>query len=403
MFNFKAIRRIIVVLFSVWSGVVFCQKITNGYKSGRSFSAPNLGFNSHVGKLIKIHGEYPENKTSSALELFVSWSPNLRADWAKQRGHPRLGVSLMSLGFGNKEVLGTALGLIPMVEYVDAGSPFYLRLGLGVGRFSRPYDPILRPDNLVFGSRFANLSMISMGFRLPIGDFIDFRLGCSFIHASNAHVRVPNIGGNIIALNTAFVFGGIPRMVPVPRLNYEAYDFNDTVPRVKKRKPWRPGFHLIQGYHSFPGTVRPSGGPLYSVSGISIYMIQKDNKTFKPWMTGLNYHYYRAYREYIISQELFPADESNIRAHHLTWFVGREFYFGSFSFFAQTGINLYAPFLKEVNKVWDLPKKGILYTMTSSKIGYRYHAPLRGLFGGVAVKASGGTADFLEFELGYEF
>jgi hypothetical protein len=41
--------------------------------------------------------------------------------------------------------------------------------------------------------------------------------------------------------------------------------------------------------------------------------------------------------------------------------------------------------------------------MTSSKIGYRYHTPIKGLFGGLAVKASGGTADFLEFELGYEF
>jgi Lipid A 3-O-deacylase (PagL) len=393
-------RVIFLILFILGPFLILAQREDKNW----SFQVPNIELSSHLGKLIKIHGEYPENKTSSVLELFFSWSPNLREDWVKQRGNPRLGLSLTHLGFGNKEVLGTAVGLIPMVEYVDAGSPFYLRLGLGVGRFSRPYDPLYRPDNLVFGSRFANVSMISMGFRLPLADFIDFRLGCSYIHASNAHVRVPNIGGNIVALNAAFVLGGTPHIVPVPRLNYEPYmGDNDTVPRVKKRKSWRPGFHLIQGYHSFPGTVRPANGPLYSVSGLSVYFIQKNTKNMKPWMTGLNYHYYRSYREYILSQELFPANEANLRAHHLTWFVGRDIYFGAFSFFFQTGINLYAPFLKEINRIWDLPKKGIIYTMTSSKIGYRYHAPLKGLFGGIAVKASGGTADFLEFELGYEF
>lgn len=388
---------------------VVCTLISLSSRSQREdrrsdWSIPTLELSSHVGKLIKIHGEYPENGTSSAFELFVAWSPNYRKDWTEQRGYPRIGASLMSLGFGNKEVLGTAVGLIPMVEYVNAPSPFYLRLGFGVGRFSRPYDPIYRPDNLVFGSRYANLSMISMGFRLAVHDFVDFRLGMSFIHASNAHIRVPNIGGNIIALNTALVFGGIPHRVPVPRLNYEVYsERSDTIPKVKKRTSWTAGIHLIQGYHSFPGTVRPVGGPLYSVSGLSVYMIQKDDKRKKPWMTGLNYHYYRAYREYILSQELFPSDEANLRSHHLTWFVGRDIYFGSFSFFFQTGLNLYAPFLKELNTVWDLPKKGFIYTMTSSKIGYRYHAPIQGLFGGIAVKASGGTADFLEFELGYEF
>lgn len=140
MVYFRASHGILVVLFSLCWSLGFCQKLTTSSKAGRSFSAPNLGLNSPVGKLIKIHGEYPENKTSSALELFVSWSPNLREDWAEQRGYPRLGVSLMSLGFGNREVLGKAVGLIPMVEYVDAGS--FLFISTGVGRFSRPYDSV---------------------------------------------------------------------------------------------------------------------------------------------------------------------------------------------------------------------------------------------------------------------
>jgi len=367
------------------------------------FDQPSLSLNVHGGKLIKIHGEYPENKLSTGLELHISFSLNPRMKWVENRGYPALGASFIRIDFGNREVLGTALGFVPMLEYISVQTRLYFRAGMGVARFTRPFDAIDRPDNLVIGSRYANLTMAALGWRFVLGNNSEARLGISFMHMSNAHIRVPNIGGNIIALNAAYRFGkkkaisSIPAVISVQ----EKWVGSDTVIE-KSRIKWRPGLHLIAGLHSFPGTVRPIGGPLYSVFGLSIYMVQKDGMN-KPWSSGINYHFYPAYHNYIISQELFPAKEAIKNSHHLVAFIGRSYYFGRFSLFYQLGYNLYAPFLREMNEVWDLPKKGFLYTHTSNKIGYRYSPPIKGLLLGVAVKSSGGTADFLEFQLGYEF
>ncbi|MFN0033234.1 MAG: hypothetical protein ACKVOR_13820, partial [Flavobacteriales bacterium] len=119
-----------------------------------------------------------------------------------------------------------------------------------------------------------------------------------------------------------------------------------------------------------------------------------------------NYHYYPYMHDYIISQELFDASLAKRNAQTVVVFAGFEWEFGRFSFFVQAGVNVFSPFIKELNEVWDLPKQGTLNLWTSNKLGYRYYfycPPIGRLFIQAAVKANGGTADFLELGVGMRF
>ncbi|MEY3399395.1 MAG: hypothetical protein RL220_1989, partial [Bacteroidota bacterium] len=141
------------------------------------------------------------------------------------------------------------------------------------------------------------------------------------------------------------------------------------------------------------------GGPLYSTIGATLWMTTR-RSTLADWSAGVHYHYYSAYEQYALSQELFPAEKARQNAHVLVAFAGREWFYGRFSFFLQAGVNLYSPFLRELNEVWDLPKHGWMYLNLAHKVGYRLYIDDQQTYVSMSVKTSGGTADMFEFSLG---
>ncbi|MEY3398565.1 MAG: hypothetical protein RL220_1159, partial [Bacteroidota bacterium] len=247
------------------------------------------GISLTAGDLIRIHGEYPSNGWSVAGELQLLWQCNADKRWMSERGRPFLGVNCIMVDFGNADVLGRTFALVPQVmrRWSLGTSYFFIRGGLGIGYFNKSYDKNDNPDNLVFGSRFANVSNLGLGLGCRIGKQHSLEIGGAVIHASNAHVRVPNIGGNVVGLQATWRSGG----------EIKPPDPTKTSADKKEDLHWYPAFQFGYGLHSFPGTVRPIGGPLYSTIGATLWMTTR-RSTLADWSAGVHYHYYSAYEQY---------------------------------------------------------------------------------------------------------
>lgn len=381
------------ILLCFLADVVFTSAQSDSVRSHFAIS-----ISEHVGKLIKIHGEYPENDISSLTELSFAWKTNGSCEWHQACKYPTYGFSLVHAQFGNQDILGQSLAGIPIMRY-DAWrnqTRFSIQAGFGIAWFNKPYDHHSNPRNLVIGSSFANMSMAKFEMSRKLSSRMRYSIGASFTHCSNSHVAVPNIGANIVALHAGLSWGRSP----------EIPDFH-TRPSgaAKLQRSWKPGLYAITGIQEIPGTVKPVNGQRYPVYGAGLQAVYH-SRIGRDFHIGLNYTYYPMYREYIISQELFDDDENEFRkAQTVVLFLGYEWKYNRMALFVQTGLNLYNPFIHEMNRVWDLPKHGFLYQWTSNKLGYRFYLRKDEKswqpYIHVAVKANGGTADYLESGVGF--
>lgn len=354
-----------------------------------------IGVSQHVGDLIRIHGEYPENGLSDITEVHLTFQTRGRRSWHAKHRYPAVGLSAAYLRFGNDAVLGYAVGLLPHARFSFGNSPFGLRMGMGAAWFSSPYDVVENPGNLVIGTRIANFSQVWCGGIFPLGKRLRLATGVSLTHCSSFHLSVPNIGANIVALNAGFSW--------MQRDDQTGHFFQQVQAREADRH-WRPGVQLVFGLHEFQGTIRPVGGPRYPVYGLSLYM-RRETARLDAVAFGLTYHYYTAFHDYTVSQQLDNADGERY-ARNVVVFAQYDWMFGHFGVILQGGVNVYAPFYRAFANTWDLPSRGWLNVWTANKVAYRYHFHLRpseqdrSLYAGIAIKANGGTADFLELQLG---
>lgn len=379
------------------SGVFIAGCFMASGQTDTSRSSFSLSISEHVGKLIKIHGEYPANEISSLTELNFSRKTTGKQDWHRVYKYPAYGFSLVHAQFGNPQVLGQSIAAIPVMRFerIQKKSRFTIQAGFGIAWFNKPYHHLTNPENLVIGSSLANMSMAKLECSKSLSTQFRYSFGCSFTHCSNAHVAVPNIGANIVALHAGLSWSGAPFK-----------DLN-SLPKSKSRLPrtWALGMFAHSGIQEVPGTIKPVNGIIYPVFGAGIQAVFH-SAVGKDFHAGIHCIYYPLYKEYIVSQELFP-DQVNERrkAQSVVLFLGYEWKFNRIALFVQGGIKLYDPFTHAINDVWDLPKHGFLYQWTSNKLGYRYYvlkdekkfSPYIQL----AVKTNGGTADYLETGVGF--
>lgn len=368
-------------------------------------SGSAVGFQSHVGKLIKIHGTYPPNDISYTQRFDLDFVANPDSGWSYLHGRAITGFSINHSTFGNELILGRAFSLAyhvylhrPLTRKVRV---FFSPSG-GAAWFNKPYDIVDNPGNLVVGSAVTAMATALGGFDFSIGEYWQLRFGGSFYHYSNSHIAVPNVGAN--------VFGGFiglkysPQGLPEP--------MNRAERATKKLKPtnWRPMVRLRLGLHEFPGTITPRDGPLYKVLGATVGMATT-SESRAMWTFGVTYDYYQGYATYIVSQQLFD-DVSNVDwlSSTIAVFGGREWCFGRMHTLAELSLKVHSPVQKALKGVWDLPSSTSYGPYIDARIGFRYYLIPKGkkwheMQGapniGVAIKTNGGAADFLEISLGY--
>lgn len=365
-------------------------------KAGWVFEA-----NGFVGKQIKIYPTYPAYAVSGFAELYAGYQCFGNKSWHTVYNYPQIGVSFMYGYLGNPEVLGNNYSLIPNITFASRDNRKVLvdvRLGTGLSWFDRPYDRLSNPENLIIGSHVTNVTYLTANFRKKITPQFWLWGGASFIHFSNGHYQLPNVGMNHVTLNVGVKV--YPYGKPVNRKNA----LSDPAINKKVLFNVRVGF----GVHEFGSATKPLGGPKYPMYVLNAYASKRVGK-ISNLHAGFFLTYYTGFYDYIVNQNYYSNDR-RMKASVLSVFVGHEFMIGRFGLLWQSGINVYNPFQQEYFKMtygtgnsakmktWWCNKIGAQFYLLKPKADQRFNVWL-----GTYIKSNLMTADFAETALGITF
>lgn len=356
-----------------------------------------------VGKLIKIHGDYPKNGLSVVPEVQLNWTLRGEKRWHTYYDYIEFGVSLSGADFGNDSILGQAFAAVPYFALkTPVGKNSFIggRMGFGISLFNKPFDQIKNPDNVVIGSVMNATAIFNAYFETSLNDKFNFIAGVNGFHYSNIHLKVPNIGANVLGVNVGLKYS-------LPHEPCAAPEFE---PRTPVKYP-RIGIGAGLGLQAFRGTIRPADGPVYPVYTGQAYLMWPSGKRGF-WSSGVIYNYMTASYQFILSQDLdVHPDDAKKNSSNVVVFGAHEWMYGRFAFQLMVGINVYDPFTPLFNDLESTAEdRDGITRLTANKIGFKYFplrnsmAPMKGQpVLGCAVKAAGGMADFLEMSLGFVF
>ena len=127
--------------------------------------------------------------------------------WHKYYYFPFVGFNLSTATLGNKNVLGYYVGLMTDLTFRSnhkKKSYMEYTVGMGAAWFSKPYNEISNPDNVVIGSPFTFSVNAAIAYNRRISEKSTLQLKAFLIHCSNSHFQLPNVGLNLPSLQVGY-------------------------------------------------------------------------------------------------------------------------------------------------------------------------------------------------------
>jgi hypothetical protein len=336
----------------------------------------SLAISYGIGYTIPNHPAFPELKgPSNYVEL--EWSHKANRLWSKLNGGAAFHLNAAIQNFGNNKVLGSAFAITPHMSFPIVRKNKFLmqmQLGWGAAWISKKFDSFSNPDNIVIGTHLNASISARLEFAYKIKNFEPF-VRLSLQHYSNGNAMSPNLGFNVPLLQTGLRWS---------YKNLENELSKTELPLLKK--PFRP---FVQTGLGISANIQR--GPFFPVYNLNAG-VQWLYKASKSIWAGAEYSFNSAvYQFYLNNGSVTDFNKFN---RYAVW-LGHEWIFGRFSFFAlggvylnkhanqrsifptQTGINFYpkSPYFKRKNQVWI----------------------------GLHIRAYFGLADYIMLQTGYRF
>ncbi|SNR33618.1 acyloxyacyl hydrolase [Lutibacter flavus] len=375
-----------------------------------------IGF-SCLGQNEQTFGEYalrPElffGKTIAAFELYPNTNSQFiigmsfekknlfpEKQWESILNFPTTGVSVYFTNYGNKDLLGRSVSVLPFIKLnLNKKQNFHFKGGLGISYFDTRYDVVNNPRNSAISTKLTWAFQTFLYYNLLSKNNKDLQLGIGYIHHSNGHAQLPNEG-----LNSALM--SISTKIDVKKSIIK----NDTKFDLNNVKTFSKGFYSIrygQGIHKFV----KNESLVKAINSIEVYggLFYKD--IFKVSL-GATYRFYHHYYDYINENELEPYYSKPIlNASNLYLSVGVEAMLGHIGIDWEGGLNLHKPFYKEqylleepeLDFFYDLKKLFLgrlglkLYAINTSKM------PKNNFYLSAHINSNLSQADFSELSLGF--
>ena len=335
----------------------------------------------HIGKIVPHRSYFTPQITEPTFQYEISWSKQTtgKALWSRAYKKPEYGVGLVLADFGDKNIFGRGIGILPFLNFKRQYKPFNfnMKVGVGLAYITKTYHPINNPTNNGIGGHFNNLTRFELGFQRQIIKQLSASANLSVTHYSNGNTEQPNLGINILGASIGLTYLFNPSNTQYP----------DTLPQHNKR--FKISLHTGFGV----GSLIINGGPNYPVYVTGIYLNR--NVSIKGRiMLGLNYEYHYSTRRFIELMGSFN-ESKNLKSSQIMVMGGYELLLNHFSIPVQIGTYIYNPFLKKGNLVVKL---GAKYHFKDTYQPNRFN-PYFGIF----LKAHGASADFTELAVGIEF
>ena len=177
----------------------------------------------HRGAILPHRKQVSEivGKATQSFELSFYKNTFGKKEWQQAHNYPRLGISVITMDLGNEEELGNGYGVFSFIELSSNRHKkvsWDTKLGYGLGYIEKPFNREKNFKNVAIGSHFNALIYVNTGCKVRFSDAINFSVGLSVVHFSNAASSIPNLGINILSLNSglSYEFGKKEQFVKSP-------------------------------------------------------------------------------------------------------------------------------------------------------------------------------------------
>jgi len=407
-------------LLFIFSCVVLSQETTTTTSSTRFILTPEV----MAGAMPESNSNFPSRKFQKQILLSIGWDHDRNMqEWAQRLKGPRTGISFGYTDFGNSDELGSALSIMPFIEFkAFKKENLKVHVGMGASYFNKKYDAISNINNQAISTDVTWSFRVFSYYELFQVEKIDLRIGGGYFHHSNGHSKLPNSGYNSFLLS---VSADIKNKI-------DPKNGSDPIAKELSNRSYYNYFSLRSGFgenvFSLAFNDRQS---IYTLSGEYGRVF---NNTFKIGV-GFYYRYYQIYYNYIANNEFLVRDGNEFdhykknpfwNASNLGISISGEVLLNHFGINVQLGINLHKPGYKidwRINQGWDnapielwdgwifgeFDTKYKLKKTIASRLGLKYYligtknAPKHNIFIGMDLNANGGQADFTEVSLGYVY
>ncbi|MEG2070770.1 MAG: acyloxyacyl hydrolase [Bacteroidales bacterium] len=315
--------------------------------------------------------EYLKNIQQCGFDIGFGKRTTGTQEWEQWHHYPDYGVVLTVQNLNNP-MFGTNFALFGYMNGTFCEvSKFQLQYqyGLGIAFWPVTYDPVDNPRNTYIGSHLTAYVDLALGIEYQLSKKIDLFLRVNFCHSSNGATKLPNTGVNIIGGNIGLKYHINERKKPI-----------HTLDTIELFTPLNSLYFYIA-----PGLRESKLNHLYYLkSDIQIGYQRQFHPIFR-FGAGLDFSFNGD-----ISALFPPAEKNMLKCFRQSVFASFEVLYNRFVFHVSAGLyfnksfGYYTPFYE---------RAGVRFLLGKGK----KH------FIGVAIKAHGGSADFIEWTYGYQF
>jgi hypothetical protein len=327
---------------------------------------PVYSNNLYIGEFIKGHANFPNCNPLFFEELKYAIQTNGNKDWHQYYGFPKIGVSIVIGNLGNENIYGQSVGIIPNVAFHTLGDKkinVSYHLGVGLSYFTKYHNEESDKDNMLIGSRIANITILSVEFSHNLSQYFSIHGGFGFVHCSNGHYQLPNIGMNIPNINAGVSYR--------PHGQFKVKVKDKT--QVTKGKIVKLNIATAIGVHEFGSAIGPVGQGKYPVYESAAFL-SRMMSNYRKINIGLNVRYYDNYYRYCLNHQWYQNDEKE-KSYVFGLFAGYEMTANHWGYYVETGYNFYTPLYRRVFFLTDHWVNNNSWTANhiSNKLGIQYY------------------------------
>lgn len=404
-----------ILIFYLFGAVL----VASSQEEATNFFSPEFT----VGKTPINNTGFPDFGLHTALFLnfgsYQNTNPNEWAYWLKQ---PKTGLSLAYATYGNADVLGYSIHVLPFVEFQMFHPRLSIHAAFGVSYFNKKFDLETNLPNEKISTNINWTYRTMLYYKALETPKVNWRLGLGYFHQSNGHTRFPNQGLNSFSGSVSAELKYTPKRQEGKLVTNSSFEKTSMFYASARRGIGLMAFTEAQGDKK----------PVH-ITAISFGKVI--NKTYRVGI-GVFHKFYEHYFDYIQEgEDLIPdypelTDHPYLNAAAIGVSGIGELQLNHIGLEVELGFNIRKPFYKidylinsgysftipdgngdpvtfrvlgELNDYYQLKR------LISSRMGLKYYIigteknPPHNVYVGAHINANLGQADFSELSVGYVF
>ncbi len=358
-----------------------------------------------IGKAIPANSNFPKTELERIFSISLGkYVQDTTRTWSVFYNYPSVGVSVSYSHFGQNDVFGNAYSIIPYLAISTSkkqSGNFYFKIGAGASYFTKFFNEENNPTNIAIGSALTWTFESSLHYNIYATPLLALSIGGGFIHHSNGHTQLPNLGLNSLLFSVSSRFYLKP-------LNDQQFN-GLKKPQKKHSRDYFISARTGLGYHELGGAKGSIDHEKRIVQSFSLSSGIIFNKLIKV-SVGVTYRFYQQYYNYLSLYQLTEMSGSDFwNSSNIFIFLGCELFIGHTSMDAELGVNLFKPFYEEFNREFedDSELSYMLKKTFATRLGLKLYLvntnknPRNNIYVGGHINANFGQADFSEVSIGY--